>query len=104
MFLVPIIFVPSNEKPHVFRPKQLLFVNLAQDLPRSLGIKKANNNPGILSLQIGHRCTGRFGKNLSSRYGYVSQFSSGLQVIQGLWGKKCENSEVSNSEKASNIL
>ena len=86
----PIILVPANEKPDVLFAIHLIFVDLAENLSGGLGVKKADYNASVLSLQIGHGSLWVAQKTLARGNGDVGQLGARFQVIQGLLIKKAK--------------
>ena len=50
-FYLPVIRVPSYNKPHVFRPIQSLLVGLTEHSPCHVVIENPNNDTGVLTLK-----------------------------------------------------
>src|SRR5205807_5120950 len=51
---VPVVFIPTNQKPDMLFTIEILFVGFTQDSPRCSTIKHANNNACVLSSETSY--------------------------------------------------
>ena len=79
----PVVLVPPDEEPDVLRAEHFVLVDLAENFPSSFSVEQANNNPGILELEVPHYGGRVVFEDLSVDDGDVLLLGLLLQVVQG---------------------